>query len=139
MSKEEKNKAAIRRDVEEVTNKGNLAVVDEITASDYVLHISPEVKGPEGYKQFINIMRAAFPDLHMKIDYMVAEKDMVAVFYTLTGTFKGEMAGIRPTGKNMTTKSAALIRFKSGKQVEAWRYTDMLAFYQQLGIKPPGG
>jgi len=132
-----KNKANARRSTEEVFNSGNLAVVDETTASNYVLHITPEVKGPEGYKQFTTIMRTAFPDLHMTIDHMVAEGDMVAVFYTLTGTFKGEMAGIKPTGKKMTTKSAVLTRFEGGKAVEAWRYSDMLTFYQQLGIPVP--
>lgn len=135
----EKNKAVARRGTEEVSNSGNLAVVDETTASNYVLHTTPEVKGPEGYKQFTTMMRTAFPDLHMTIDHMVAEGDMVAVFYTLTGTFKGEMAGIKPTGKKMTIKSAVLTRLKGGKQVEAWRYSDMLTFYQQLGIPIPPG
>jgi len=133
----EKNKAIMRRIVEEAFNKGNLAVVDECTAADYVLHTTPETKGPEGVKQFVTMIRKAFPDTHQTIEDMVAEGDMVAHRYTWTGTFKGEMMGIAPTGKKLTITMAGFTRFAGGKQVEGWAYGDMLAFYQQLGIKPP--
>ena len=135
----EKNKATIRRHVEEVFNKGKLAVADEIISPDYIYH-GPvgEFKGPEGFKQMVTIARQAFPDIHFVIDDVVAEGDKVAVRYTLTGTFKGEFMGIAPTGKKIKETSAYFYRFKDGKEVEALPFTDMLSFYQQLGVKPPG-
>ena len=73
----------------------------------------------------------------MKIDYMVAEGEMVAIFYTYGGTFKGDMMGIAPTGKKFTLKLAILSRFAAGKEVEAWPYSDLLSLYRQLGIPVP--
>lgn len=134
----EENKANVRRLNDEVFNKGNLALVDELMAPNYVFHITPEVKGPEGLKQYIATFRTAFPDLHITIEDMVAEGDMVAVRYMMRGTFKGEMAGIAPTGKQMALPNVAFARFKDGKQVEVWPYLDSLTFYQQLGIPIPG-
>jgi predicted ester cyclase len=133
----EKNKANTRRLSEEVFSKGNLAIIPELIAPNYVFHTTPEYKGLEGVKQFITAMRTAFPDYRETINNMVAEGDMVAVFYTLQGTFKGEYGGIAPTGKKFSIPSAILSRFEGGKQVEAWSYLDYLTFYQQLGIPIP--
>ena len=136
----EENKANVRRLNDEVWNRGNLAVVDELIAPDYVFHgPETEIKGPEGLKQYIAAMRTAFPDLHMTIEGMVAEGDMVAARYTAWGTFKGEFMGTAPTGKQMTLPNAAFARFKGGKQVEVWPYMDALTFYKQMGIAPPAG
>src|SRR3989304_3370809 len=136
----EKNKATLRRVAEEVFNKGNLSVIPELIAPDYVFRspLGIEIKGPEGFKQNVTMYRTAFPDIHATINDVVAEGDKVAVRYTMTGTFKGEMMGIAPTGKRLETTGAVFVRFAGGKEVEASSYTDMFAWYQQLGIKPPG-
>jgi steroid delta-isomerase-like uncharacterized protein len=137
----EENKAMVRRIFEEVFNKGNLSVVDEIMANDYVFHMGQgmDVKGPDGFKQFATMFRTAFPDLHITIDDMVAEGDRVATRETMRGTHKGDFMGIRPTGKQCTTTGMVIIRFAGGKEVEAFGIVDMLAMYQQLGIVPPMG
>lgn len=135
----EENKATLRRHVE-VFNTGDLSIVDELIAPNYVLHYSGnEYKGPEGFKQIVTGARNAFPDLHYTIDDMVAEGDWVAVRYTMTGTFTGEMGGIAPTGKHVTVPEAIFYRFEGGKEVEALPFSDQLSFYQQLGVSPPTG
>lgn len=134
----EENKAIMRRITEEVFNKGNLAVVDECTAADYVFRSGgQEYKGLEGVKQMITSMRTAFPDFHVTIEDMVAEGDKVAHRYTWRGTHKGEFMGIAPTGKQVTITAAGFTRFAGGKQVEAWTYGDSSTIYQQLGVSPP--
>jgi C-1 hydroxylase len=132
----EKNKAAVRR-LNEAINKGNWTILPELIATNYVFHATPEVKGPEGFKQSFIAWRAAFPDYHEKLDHIIAEGDMVASFHTLQGTFKGEMAGITPTGKKVSIPVVILARFEGGKQVEAWPYMDSLTMYRQLGIPIP--
>jgi len=137
----EKNKAVVRRDVEEVFNKGNTAIVDEIIGSDWVFH-GPgglEFKGQEGFKQIVATLRNAFPDLHMAIEDMVAEGDMVAVRYIMRGTFKGNLMGMAPTLNQFTMPSALFIRFKEGKAVETREIYDQLTLFQQLGVRPPAG
>ena len=134
----EENKENIRRHVEDVFNKGDLSIVDELIAPNYVAR-SPmgEIKGPEGFRQTVVTMRNAFPDLHYTIDDMVAEGDWVAVRYTLTGTFTGEFGSRAPTGKKLTRAEANFHRFEGGKQVEMVGYLDRLTAYQQLGIPLP--
>ena len=134
------NKATLRRVVEEVFNKGNLAAVPELIATNYVYH-SPfvELKGPEGLKQMVQVWRNAFPDGRFTIDDMVAEEDKVAVRYTWTGTHKGEYRGIAPTGKQVTMTAAFFYKFENGKEVEALPFSDSLSLYQQLGVTPPTG
>ena len=132
------NKEIVRRTVEEAINKGKLDVVDEAMDTSYVYHVPDnEVIGPDGFKLYVSMMRAALPDLHMNIDAMVAEGDMVASRFTITGTHHGHFMGIAPTGKLVTISEAVFIRFENGKEVEAWPYTDTLSIYQQLGVSNP--
>ena len=135
----EENKAMIRR-VGEVFNQGDLAVVDEVMAADYVHH-GPfgEFKGPEGFKQMVTMFRTAFPDLNMTIEDMVAEGDKVASRLTLRGTHKGEYMGIAATGKQVTVTEIVISRFAGGKEVEAWGSPDLMGMMQQLGVVPPMG
>jgi predicted ester cyclase len=137
MSKESKNKAVIRRFYEEVLNKKNMAMIPELIASNYVFHMTPEIKGPEGAKNYFTAAFAAMPDYKEKIDYMVAEGDMVATFTSITATFTGKWGDIAPTGKKWTSQSASLCRLEGGKQVEVWGIADTLTFYRQLGIPIP--
>lgn len=136
MSIKEENKAIMRLIIEEAFNKGDLSIVDKYTASDYILG-NHESKGPESIKQTINIQRTAFPDFHQKLDDIVAEGDIVAHRCTWTGTFKGNLREIPPTGRKFTIQLVGFTRFANGKQVQGWIYTDMLSLYQQLGIPIP--
>ncbi len=132
----EKNKASVRR-LNEATNKGDVSRMPEFFAPNFVSHTTPEMKGPEGMKQSHISMRTAFPDYNEKIEHMAAEGDLVAVFYTLTGTFSGKYGNAAPTGKKISITMAVLSRFENGKQVESWLYYDSLAWYQQMGIPIP--
>jgi predicted ester cyclase len=135
----EQNKENVRRLVEELYNKGNPSVLPELLAPSYVNHANPDAKGVEGITQSWAIYHKAFPDLHATVDNLVAEGDMVAGFFTMTGTFKGEMMGSAPNGKHFTQSGCVLSRHQGNKQVEAWTYWDLLSMLQQLGIPVPSG
>jgi len=132
------NKAIFRRIVEEGFNKGNLAIVDELVATDHVNH-TDNVHGPEEYKQFITMYRTAFPDLHMTIEDQIAEGDKVVNRWTSRGTHKGDLMGIPPTGKQTTVTGMYVARIIGGKIVEEWGNFDALGMMQQLGVVPPPG
>jgi predicted ester cyclase len=134
---EEKNKACVRRIVDEVNNRGMLESVEEIISPDYIGHGgSKEVRGPEGYRQAAEAYRVTFPDLHMTIDDMVAEGDNVAWRFTWVATFSGPLANIAPTGRKVVQSGIALWRFENGKAVDAWGYSDSMNMYRQMGINP---
>jgi steroid delta-isomerase-like uncharacterized protein len=132
----EQNKAAVVR-LRETVSKGDWSVLSELFTPQYVYHSSQDIKGLEGVKQMFVAMKTAFPDYAEKIERMVAEGDLVAVFYTISGTFKGEYAGMKPTGRKFSVPGVVLARFENGKQVEAWPYFDNLAWAQQLGTPLP--
>ena len=136
--KTEKNKAIALRGFEEVWNQGNLDVVDEIYAIDYVGYMpgSLEIQGTEGFKQFVNMYRTAFPDIKFTIEDQIAEGDKVVTRWTGTGTLKGELMGIPPTGVQVTSTGIDILRFAGGKIVEVWVNMDDLGMLQQLGVVP---
>ena len=97
----EENKANARRFYEEVFNQGNLAAIDELSAPNIVDHTAmpDQSPGTEGLKQMIGMYLSAFPNLHLTVDAMIGEGDMVSVLSTVTGTHTADMMGIPPTGQ----------------------------------------
>jgi Predicted ester cyclase len=125
----EANKANARRFFDEIANRGNLAVIDELLA--------PPTR--EGTKTFHAMLRGAFPDLHVTIDDAIAEGDKVVLRTTSHGTMKGEFAGMPPSGKSATWAAIYTLRFANGKIVEYWGVNDQLSMLQQLGfVEAPG-
>jgi predicted ester cyclase len=136
----EQNKALLRRGLEEGWHQGKLEVFDEHVAANCVFNIPslPDGKstGPEAYKQHVQMFRAAFPDIHATINDQVAEGDKLVTRYTVTGTHKGALMGIAPTGKRITATGICIARYQSGKLVEWWENVDTLGLLQQLGVVP---
>jgi len=54
-------------------------------------------------------------------------------------TFKGELAGIPPTGKSATVTGMAIDPIVNGKMVESWGIFDQFGMLQQLGVIPAPG
>lgn len=134
----EESKAVVQRLGEEAFNGGNLEVADELVASDVVDHdpAPGQAPGREGIKQFVATLRAAFPDLRMAVENVVAEGDMVAFSYTISGTHQGEWMGVPPTGRRVEVKAMEMVRIVDGKMVDRWGNTDELGLLQQIGAAP---
>jgi steroid delta-isomerase-like uncharacterized protein len=133
----DQNKMLMRRGIEEVWNKGHLAVVDELIADDFVGHWPPdENHGPEGVKQYFATLRAAFPDIHFTVEDQIAEGDRVVTRWTARVTHSGSFRGIPPTGKSGVVTGITIIRVAGGKVVEGWTNKDDLGMLQQLGVLP---
>jgi steroid delta-isomerase-like uncharacterized protein len=124
----------------EVWNRGNLAAIDELIAPDYVGFdpVDGEFHGPEGFRKLVQQYRSAFPDTRMTIDLQVAEGDWVATFWTATGTQRGELFGMAPTGREMRVSGVQFSRVENGKFVEGRGLFDALSLMQQLGAIPAG-
>jgi steroid delta-isomerase-like uncharacterized protein len=135
----EENKVIERRFTEEVWNRGNLAVVDELMSADYNSHDPTMPPGSAGFKQFVLMYRSAFPDVHLTIEDQMAEGDKVVSRWTARGTHQGELMGIAPTGKQVTVTGMNIERIVGGKLVEGWSNYDTLGMLQQLGVIPAPG
>ncbi|HEV8714651.1 MAG TPA: ester cyclase [Candidatus Binatia bacterium] len=123
----EDNKALVRRWFEEVLNKKDLAAIGNFIAPTYVGHApgAPDVKGPDGFRQRLTALHAAFPDLTETIEDMIAEGDKVVVRNTLRGTHRGEIMGMAPTGKPVTWTTMGILRIVNGKFEEGWIMSDL--------------
>jgi predicted ester cyclase len=129
-----KNKATVRRIIEEVINEGRLDLVDELVAEDYVDHANgPD--GRDGYRQSVAVVRAAFPDLRMAIEDLIAEGEMVVARLSIEATHDGEFMGIRPTGRRVTFTGISVIRVVGGRMVERWNQSDIVGVLKQLGAE----
>jgi steroid delta-isomerase-like uncharacterized protein len=134
----ERNKAVIRRFVEEVQNNKDWDAYDELNDPDFVNLSSPAgiPSDREGGKMFLAGFLNAFPDCRFAIDDMIAEGDQVVTKKTFTGTQTGEFAGIPPTGKRVNLQFVDIMRVRDGRIVEHWFSMDQLSFMQQLGVIP---
>jgi steroid delta-isomerase-like uncharacterized protein len=131
----EDNKAQVRRGYEEGFHQRNLAVFDELMASDYVWHFaSTTLQGREPAKQLISRFLTAFPDGRYTIEDMIAEGDRVVVRQTFRGTHQGDFLGMAPTGKQVTVTEMEIFRVANGQGVENWTSSDDLGLLQQLGV-----
>ena len=137
----EENKALAQRWLDEVWNKGDLSLIDELIAPDYVLHdpTRPGVRGRLGIKESIIMFRGAFPDLSFTIEDQVAETDKIVTRYTVQGTHLGSLMGIPATGKQGTITGMGIYRIADGQIAEVWSNWDTWGLLQRMGvILPPG-
>jgi steroid delta-isomerase-like uncharacterized protein len=138
----EANKAIVRRWMEEVWNRGNLAVLDELIGPDYVLHgaADPDApRGPEGAKQITAAFRAAFPDMRGTIDDLIAEGDKVVCRWTAQATHQGSFAGVPPTQRPVTFSGIEIVRIAEGRIAEGWDEVDIAGILDQIGAAPASG
>jgi len=137
----EENKMVVRRFFEEAWNQGNLALVDQLVASNSLNHdpANPGFDGAEGMKQLISTYRAAFPDIHFTIEALIAEGDQVVARWIGTGTHNGTLMGMSATGKRANVTGITINRLAGGKIEESWNNYDTLGMLQQLGVAPMPG
>jgi steroid delta-isomerase-like uncharacterized protein len=117
------NMAVFRRFYEDVWNEGNLAVVDELLAEDFVNHAVGDAPAPhrEHYKQGVVETRVAYPDWTLIIEDLVAEGDRVTARWWAQGTHTGALEGISPTGKRDEFRGITVVRLADGKIIELWK------------------
>ena len=131
----EENKAIARRYIEDLWQKGNLNITDELLATDFVNHVAPpgSPSGRDGMKGLVTYVRSVFPDLAFTIEDVIAEGDKVVCRWTSYGTHRGKLWGISPTGKHIKIAGVTILRISGRRVVEHWVNSDDLGMVQQLG------
>ena len=138
----EETKMIYRRYAEEIWNEGKDELIEELVSPDLEIHYTalPEpIRGREGLRQFIAMFKSALPDLRFDLEELVAEGDKVGVTWTGTGTHKGDLMGIPPTGKQLRLQGMSWARVRDGKLEENRIFSDDLGLMQQLGVIPAPG
>jgi predicted ester cyclase len=130
----ERNKALVRRVYEEGLNRG---VFEVPYRPDFVGHGGAATFTHEQGISEARGWRAAFPDLHMHVDLILAEADLVSVRWTARGTNSGSGNGLPATGKSAQVTGTTIFRIQDGEIAEEWTSGDSLGLMKQLGLLPP--
>ena len=132
------NKIFMQRFVEELMNKHNLDVLDEMVAEDF-LELDPfpgQGPGREGLRYAVGVLLTAFPDTHWAVEEQIAEGENVVTRFTMTGTHQGSFMGIPPTGKSIKVAGVVFDVVRDNQFVESRIMIDNLTLLQQLSVVP---
>ncbi len=138
----EQNKRCISNLINEVINSGRLDLCDRYLAVDRVDHqdygLPPRTAdGHEGFRTILGAFCGAFPDLHLEIEFMIAEGDRLMCHITTTGTHRGPFMGMAATGRRFKVNSTDIFRFnEEGKVSDHWGVFDTMGMMAQLGLLP---
>ena len=127
----------VRTFIDEVFNKGNLSMLEELIHPDYQYR-SPDsqLKGISELREFIHEFRSAFPDLNLQINDFFNSNDRTCAAFTLKGTHEQDFMGIPATKKFVEVQGMVISRIKDNKILEDREILDNLTFFQQLGVVP---
>ncbi|NEU58774.1 ester cyclase [Halorussus sp. MSC15.2] len=131
-------KDVVRRYTEDGYNDANPAIIEETVAEDVVVHGLPGADGPvrgvDAYLEWAGELLKAIPDAHAEIEALLAEENMAAVHWTMSGTQEGELGDLPPTGEPFSMRALALFRFEDGQIAEKWYVADEVSMLEQLGL-----
>ena len=83
-----------------------------------------------------DMFRRACPDWHSDVHHLVAEDDLVVERFTVSGTHRGELMGVPPTGQTLVLTGIQVFRIEGDKIVERWGQLDQMGLARQLGLVP---
>jgi predicted ester cyclase len=127
--------ASLARRAVQFVNTGNTVLADHVLSPLYVNHdpAFPMATDRSGLEHtIVDVVRAAFPDVRLTIDDLVASGDRVAVRFTFRGTHLGAFAGIPATGRRVEFTNNTIYRIADRQIVEGWSVWDAASLLQQL-------
>lgn len=136
MTQAEKNRQVVIDETETIFNRKELGGVESFFTPDFADHSSNGDGDLASYKVECEAIVNAFPDLHVRLDEVIAQGDTVVKRFTATGTHRGEYFGIPASGGHVTVRGMYMYHVRDGKISEQWRILDSLSFMQQLGAIP---
>jgi steroid delta-isomerase-like uncharacterized protein len=138
MSASANKDVVLRKWYQELWDKWNIAMADELFTENYRLHLpgSPVAIDRDATRQVVQMFSGAFPNLQHTVDEMIAEGDVVAARWTVRGTHRGDFQGIAPTGNDVTLCGTTVHHLVGGRIAETWLTFDTMELLQQLGAAP---
>ena len=142
VSQLERNKAAVRRLKESQGAQDEAAAIREILAPGYtrlrggMSNLANNARG-QGFPEPGAFLRGAFPDRADVIEDIIAEDDRVGMLLRFTGTHRGNLFGIPPTGRRIDIHEIGIFRLADGRITEGWFMADELGLLKQLGTQLP--
>ncbi len=133
------DKINIRRMLTEAFSQGRTEVLDELLTEDFVNHNAAPGMDPgrEGVKSVIRVERQGFPDLNAEIIRDFEDGEFVIQHVRLSGTHKGLVFGVEPTGRTISWNEMHIVRVRDGRVSDHWACNDLHVLLMQLGKMTP--
>lgn len=132
----EANKALVKRFFEEVWNQHRIEILEELLTDDFVWHepYNPDdLCGIDRARQFFEEQFTAFPDYSTTIEDLLGEGDRIALRWLGTGTHRGVLKGLQPTGNTIAIPGISILHCRDGKIAEYWSSLDNFLLLSELG------
>jgi predicted ester cyclase len=133
------NKQLVEGFIQDLFTRGDLDAVDRYLGPDFMNHDLPFLgapDGPEGMRRAADSFRRACPDWHSDVQLLVTEEDVVVERLVASGTHRGELMGVAPTGAVLVLEGIQIFRIRGDKIVERWGRLDEMGLARQLGLVP---
>ena len=119
---------------ERVWNLGDASAIDRLGTPGMRAHGADGVtRTPPEFKEFHATMRAAMPDIRVRIVHCADAGSMAAVHWVATGRHTGTSPIGPATGRTITVSGLSLVRIVDGRIVEGWDDYDYAGLLAQLG------
>jgi predicted ester cyclase len=121
----EARKQTAFRILNDVFNEGTDLIIDEVCAKNIVVHVSEDavdINGIKAFKDYIKDFLHAFTDIHLDVNNLHAEGDMVDVHASFVGTNIAPFRGVPAKRGDVATEPVFFFKFgHDGKIVEYWQ------------------
>jgi steroid delta-isomerase-like uncharacterized protein len=135
-SLQEQNKAVAKRAFEEILSHGRFELAEELYAKDFVNHGIHRDASLEEDQAALKGWHQAFSDIAIVPEKLIAEDDLVTIYWIARGTNTGTGNGLPATGKKAELAGITIWRIVDNKIKEEWSAFDQLSMMQQLGLLP---
>jgi Predicted ester cyclase len=133
---QEQNKAVARRAFEEILSQGRFELAEQLYAKDFINHGVHSTANLEEDQAALKGWHQAFSDIVIVPEKLIAEGDLVTIYWIARGTNTGTGNGLPATGKKAELAGITIWRIIEGKIKEEWSAFDRLSMMQQLGLLP---
>ena len=131
---EEQNKAIAKHAFKEILSNGNLALAGQFYAADFRSHGVYHDASREENQASLKGWHQAFSNITVEPRKLIAEGDLVTVYWVARGQNTGAANGIPATGKNIVSSGITIWRIVDGKIKDEWAAFDQFEMMQQLGL-----
>jgi predicted ester cyclase len=132
---QERTAQVMRTYLEEAVAKGNMDVIKEFTADDFIDHSQPDARGPSALIDHASNFRTTFPDVTVEVQHVIGSDDQAVGIWRMKATHANPFIGIDGTGKTLEFTIASVFSFRDDMLVDYFVVAGILEAAMQMGVK----